>query len=446
MNHPLLKIIKSHKQGKPVGIYSVCSANPYVLNAAVLQAKSDHSYLLIESTCNQVNQYGGYTGQTPRKFKESIDTIIQSFAFPKEKVILGGDHLGPNPWQYQNADVAMKKAKELIKDYVVAGYSKIHLDTSMYCKNDANDRTKPLDKEIVAARAAELCSVAERTYNNSSNKISPLYVIGTEVPVPGGSPELLSQLNVTSVENIKETIEIFEQTFKRKHLNAVWDRIIAVVVQPGVEFSNEQIIDYKRDQAERLSKFIVKIPHMIFEVHSTDYQKSDALKQLVEDHFAILKVGPALTFAFREAIFALSLIEEEWLAVKKSDSFSRIKQTIEEVMKDNSQYWEKYYGGNKKKKTFSRRYSYSDRIRYYWSQPKVKDALSQLFENLEKYPPPLTLISQYFPIQYRKIRSSNLENKPIDIVYDMIREILSDYSKATGQYKNDKRKGVFYEI
>jgi len=435
MKHPLLDIIEFHKQGNPVGIYSVCSANPYVLHASVLQAKSDHSFLLIESTSNQVNQYGGYTGQTPKKFKESVDHIIQSFSFPKEKIILGGDHLGPNPWQEQTADIAMKKAKELIREYTAAGYTKIHLDTSMYCQDDTGDRKKPLDNEIVAARAAELCSVAEQTWKHSPNKISPLYVIGTEVPVPGGAQESLSQLTVTSVEDIKETIEIFRQTFKRNNLEDAWERIIAVVVQPGVEFGNEEIIDYKPDKAEQLSKFIEKSPNMVFEVHSTDYQKPDALKKLVQDHFAILKVGPALTFAFREAIIALSIIEEEWLSVKKINSFSEINQTIEQAMKENPQYWEKYYHGDEKKRAFFRKYSYSDRIRYYWSQQKVKKALSQLFDNLEKYPPPLTLISQYFPVQYRKIRNDNLKNKPIDIVYDKIREKLVDYSRATGQFQ-----------
>ncbi|MFO7888899.1 MAG: D-tagatose-bisphosphate aldolase, class II, non-catalytic subunit [bacterium] len=435
MDHPLLKILESHKQGKPVGIYSVCSANPYVLNASVMQTKSDNSYLLIESTSNQVNQYGGYTGQKPKEFKKSVDHIIQSFSMPKEKIILGGDHLGPNPWKNQTAEDAMKNAEVLVKDYIAAGYTKIHLDTSMYCKDDIGNRTKPLDNEIVASRAAKLCSVAEQTWKDSSNKVTPLYVIGTEVPVPGGSQRSLSQLDVTSIEDIKETIEIFKYTFKKNNLDDAWERVIAVVVQPGVEFSNEDIIDYKRDKAEQLSKFIEKIPNMVFEIHSTDYQKPYALKQLVEDHFAILKVGPALTFAFREAVIALSFIEEEWLAIKKNDSLSRIKQIVDNAMKENPKYWEKYYNGEAKGKAFFRRYSFSDRIRYYWSQKKVKNALSQLFDNLEKYPPPLPLISQYFPVQYRKIRNNNLKNKPIDIVYDKIRERLADYSKATGQFE-----------
>lgn len=45
--------------------------------------------------------------------------------------------------------------------------------------------------------------------------------------------------------------------------------------------------------------------HLVFEAHSTDYQTKEAYKQLVHDHFAILKVGPALTFAMRGFIRTL---------------------------------------------------------------------------------------------------------------------------------------------
>ena len=65
------------------------------------------------------------------------------------------------------------------------------------------------------------------------------------------------------------------------------------------------------------------------------------------DHFAILKVGPALTFAFREAIFALAQMEEEYLSVKKNVTVSNILNIIENVMIENPKYWQKYYHGDK---------------------------------------------------------------------------------------------------
>ena len=50
---------------------------------------------------------------------------------------------------------------------------------------------------------------------------------------------------------------------------------------------------------------------LVYEAHSTDYQRPESYRNLVRDGFAILKVGPALTFAMREVLEALSLIEAE---------------------------------------------------------------------------------------------------------------------------------------
>ena len=102
-NAILADIVAVHKRGRPVGIYSICSAHPFVLDACVQQAIKDDSPLLIESTCNQVNQYGGYTGMTPLDFHDYVEGIAAKFNFPRERLILGGDHLGPSPWQEEPA-------------------------------------------------------------------------------------------------------------------------------------------------------------------------------------------------------------------------------------------------------------------------------------------------------------------------------------------------------
>ena len=70
--HPLLKMIKLQKSGNPVGIYSACTANEYVLRACIQRAKETNSYCLIEATANQVDQYGGYTGMKPIDFKRFV--------------------------------------------------------------------------------------------------------------------------------------------------------------------------------------------------------------------------------------------------------------------------------------------------------------------------------------------------------------------------------------
>jgi D-tagatose-1,6-bisphosphate aldolase subunit GatZ/KbaZ len=428
---PLLDLVQAQKRSQAVGIYSVCSVNRFVIAACMQQAIRDHSSLLIESTSNQVNQSGGYSGMTPLEFTRYVREIAREMDFPLSRLIFGGDHLGPNPWRAEQASTAMEKARRLVQDCVKAGYAKIHLDASMYLGGD--DREQPLPKDVSAARAAELCLAAEQA-DQASITFHPVYVIGTEVPPPGGAREEEKALAITRVEDARETIEISRATFQTVGLGAAWERVIALVVQPGVEFGDQVIHGYHRENAADLSRFIEKVPSLIYEAHSTDYQTPQALKRMVEDHFAILKVGPGLTFAFREAVFALAMIEKEWLGNRSGVNRSDLLETAEQVMRQNPIDWQAYYCGSEAEKTLARKYSLSDRIRYYWPQAELALALDRLFANLERNPPPLALVSQFLPVQYRRIRQSQLPNRPRDLVLDKIMEVTNDYAWACNQY------------
>ena len=114
----LRNLIGRHMGGESVGIYSVCSAHPSVLRACVLQARADGVPLLIEATSNQVNQYGGYTGMKPTDFAAFVVRLAAEMGFPRERIILGGDHLGPNAWQNECAADAMAKAADMVRSYV----------------------------------------------------------------------------------------------------------------------------------------------------------------------------------------------------------------------------------------------------------------------------------------------------------------------------------------
>jgi len=436
MNNPLLEIISSHKQGRSVGLYSVCSSNKFVIEAAMKQAEIDGNRLLIESTSNQVNQFGGYTGMTPTQFAVFVKRIAESMDFDFNRVILGGDHLGPNVWRAGNAKNAMVKACDLVSACVMAGFRKIHLDASMRCADDPGDTTQPLDEQIVAERAAELCMVAEETSTKGAQTSQlPLYVIGAEVPVPGGAQEELTGVSITSVKDVQQTIERTKQVFLSKGLNSAWERVIAVVVQPGVEFSDTTLIEYDSNKAGELSQFILDVPNFVYEAHSTDYQTKESLRKMVEDHFAILKVGPWLTFAFREAVFALSFMEDEWLSGKKSVSLSQIREVLDKVMQNNPIYWRQYYRGDDAAISFARKYSYSDRIRYYWPDPDVEKALSVMIKNLTENPVPLTLLSQHMPEQYNGVREGRILNNPVELIHDKIMEVTRIYSYATNDPK-----------
>lgn len=429
MRNPLLEVIAAHKAGAPRGIFSICSAHPAVLEAGVRLAAAVGVPLLVESTPNQVNQDGGYTGMTPRAFVEHLTCIARQAGLSRGQLLLGGDHLGPYPWRALPAAEAMQEARTLVASCVEAGYAKIHLDASMGCADDGGGA---LPKAVAAERSAELCAAAEEAYRRLPSGTAPHYVIGTEVPPPGGEKTDGAEIRVTTPQDAQETLEITRQIFAQRGLEAAWERVVALVVQPGVDFSDSHVHEYDRSRAEPLSRFIAHHPRLVYEAHSTDYQGQESLRRLVQDHFAILKVGPALTFAFREAVFALAWMEREWLGGRPDVALSDLPAAMDRAMLAAPGHWDSYYRGEPHEMAFARRYSYFDRARYYWNHAAVQAALARLFENLERTSPPLTLLSQFLPEQYAHVRAGRLGRRPREWVSDRISGVLRKYALACG--------------
>jgi len=247
----LLQLLERHKSGSGEGIYSVCSSHPLVIEAALGQAHRNGQWVLIEATSNQVNQFGGYTGMTPAAFQAYVAQIAAHAALPTERILLGGDHLGPNAWRAEPAAAAMAHAERLIESYVAAGFRKVHLDCSMSCADDP----AALTDSIVAQRAARLCRAAERAWKAAGGE-APVYVIGTEVPAPGGAAEELGSLAVTAPAAVTVTIDAHREAFTALGLGGAWARTVALVVQPGVEFDHHKVIDYDPGKARELSRRI----------------------------------------------------------------------------------------------------------------------------------------------------------------------------------------------
>ncbi len=440
----LREIIAAQKHGEPAGIASICSYNKYVIEAALQQAREDTSVVLIESTSNQVNQFGGYTGMKPDGFKEYIFSIARYMKFPVEQIILGGDHLGPFPFRDETETAAMEKSVKMIEGYVSAGCKKIHIDTSMGLADDPGGTGWGLDPDVIALRCARLCSAAERAYDELKKQnrdyAPPLYVIGTEVPAPGGSDEVEEGVSVTKVSGFEETVSITKALFYKQKLEQAWERVIAVVVQPGVEFGDHTIIEYDRGKTRELTDAVKRYPGLVFEGHSTDYQTAQHLKEMVEDGVAILKVGPALTFAVREAVYMLSFMEEELFKSDRSVKLSAFIETFDSAMSRNPVHWQKYYTGTDKEVALKRKYSFFDRARYYWLDESVNDSLGLLIINLRSADVPLSLVSQFFPRQYNKIRLGLLENDPEALIRDSVKSILENYSYAVGNFKEGGKR------
>ncbi len=423
MSDLLLDTVRRHKEGAAEGVYSVCSAHPLVIEAAVVQTLDEGGYLLVEATSNQVDQFGGYTGMKPEDFRTLVLEIAGRHGLAEERIVLGGDHLGPNRWQKLPAGEAMALADDLVEAYVSAGYTKIHLDCSMPCADDPVS----LDDRTVAGRAARLAGVAERAAKNVSGLGRPLYVIGTEVPVPGGAHETLEGLTPTSADAARATLDAHERALADAGLEEAWNRVIALVVQPGVEFDHACVIDYERDATRELRRVLDGYDGLVFEAHSTDYQTRENLTALVEDNWAVLKVGPALTFAVREALFALAAIEEELIP---EDERSGLVAVIERRMLAEPEQWQGYYPGDPGEQRLLRKYSYSDRIRYYWPDQEVQAAQSRLVTNLAGRGIPQPLLSQYLPNQYARVRRGELSADPETLVLDHTRDALGDYASA----------------
>jgi len=419
MSHILQRMSSAFSDGNPFGLYSVCSAHPLVLRAAMRQALADDSPLLIEATCNQVNQFGGYTGMRPADFRDFVTSLAQREGYAPENLIFGGDHLGPNPWSHLPAEEAMVLAEEMVAEYSRAGFAKIHLDASMACLGEEN----PLPDSIVAGRAARLCRAAEQNSGGSPR----YYVIGTEVPIPGGATESLAELEVTSYDHAAHTLETHRKTFAEAGLTQVWPRVIALVVQPGVEFNHDSVIDYSSPKTVELQKLLRDVGGLVFEAHSTDYQKPAAFRELVHDGFAILKVGPGLTFALREVLFGLEKIEQELFA---SEKCSHLAELMDQEMLAHPEHWAKHYHGTASEQKTLRRYSYSDRIRYYWGLPAVQTAVNTLMRNLDSVEIPETLVSAMLPEQYHAIRERGLRATPEEIAMLAVQQALQPYAVA----------------
>ena len=412
MSDPLLNLGRD-----PLGIVSVCSAHPLVIAAALEEAKAAGQHALIECTCNQVNHRGGYTGMTPADFVGSVRGIARSVGFPEDRLLFGGDHLGPNPWKNLPAGQAMEEAKLMMRAYAEAGIRKLHLDCSMGCAGEP----RALDDATTARRAADLCRVAEEIGTDF------IYIIGTEIPTPGGALDELIDLEPTTPEAVRETYRIHRDIFEAAHLGDAFSRVIAIVVQPRVESAQMSVVLYESDRARDLVAARGDLGGLVYEAHSTDYQTPSALKALVNDGFAILKVGPSLSFALREALYGLELAASE-IDGKPRD----LRDTMERLMLAEPDAWEAHIHGDAASCRLQRHYGLADRIRYYWLRPDAVAAVASLTDRFRATQPPIGLLSQYLggPLIREAMEAGDDLTDPEALVKRAVRRALRPWLEA----------------
>lgn len=428
MTHPLKKMIQEREAGNLVGIPSYCTANEFVLEEALVRAKNTGHEVLIEATPNQVNQFGGYSGMTPADYKNWIYKIAEKIGTPRELIILGGDHLGPLVWRDEDEMTAMENAKKLVYDFAAAGYQKIHLDTSMRVASDP----EILPTETIAKRGVVLYCECMKAYSklkeSDPDALKPVFIIGSEVPIPGGATDVLDTLAVTEVADFENTVKTYTDAFAEAGIPDAMDDVIGIVVQPGVEHGDSQVFYYNSDAAKNLTDALKAHKGLVFEGHTTDYQSPQCLKDMCHDGIAILKVGPSLTNAYREALFILAEIEKELIEPGGQSKFIEI---CDEVMLADPSNWESHYHGSEKEIALARKYSYSNRIRYYMGDPKIMAAREKLFANLREHEIPMNMLHQFMPIQYQQIVDGTLTPDPKDLTMSQIAEVMKIYEAAT---------------
>ncbi len=434
MKDYMKEMVRLQKMGESVGIYSACTGNSLVLEACMRHAVKTNTVLLIEATANQVDQYGGYTGMKPRDFMDMIHKLSDKTGLAMDRIILGGDHLGPLTFSKYDEEKAMAESRELIRQYVEAGFTKIHIDTSMKVASDDPDTR--LSDEVISRRGAELAKVAEDAYakllEKNPDAKHPVYIVGSEVPIPGGSQDAVdSGVSVTKVSDFKATVKAFQDAFEKCGVSKAWDHVIGVVVQPGVEEKDAGCTEYDRSKATDLMASIKDYQNLVFEGHSTDYQTKIKLRELVEDGVGILKVGPGLTFALREGLFSLAYAEKELYASQPKKQ-SYFIETLDAAMRKNPKYYKNHYHGSESNIDLKRKFSFSDRCRYYLPDSDVQDSLNRLFDNF-KDGVPLNLLSQFMPIQYTKVREGSLKNDPRELVFDRVAYTIDEYLYGTCQ-------------
>lgn len=366
---------------------SFCTSNFDVIKAIFLYVKKKKYPVLLECTSNQVNQFGGYTGLNPREFNKKVKSLNSEIKIRKENIILGADHLGPLPWKNFDKKKAFLNAKQLLRLIVKENFTKIHLDTTIKCRNDKN-----LNLEEIRSRFLELFNIIPK---RKLNKI--YFVAGSEVPFAGGGD---FNQNISKLEDIKNDYLIYDSAINFNKSQ----KEFALVIEPGMSFTNNKVFKPKIKNLKKIIKFSRK-KRIFFEAHSTDYQKMNVLKKLVKANFKFLKVGPELTFKYHDSLKFMLNLEKK--IIPKND-LSKLNENLKKIMNKNKKYWKSYYKGSISKINYLKFNSKLDRIRYYWSDKLIEKSKKKLFKNICKIP-------RNFIINKLKIENDTQNNNTINI-------------------------------
>jgi len=426
----LMDIMEANRGGEGKGIYAVESQNSTVQEAYLRQALADGSPALFEICADMLDPHGQGGKMLPDDFIANVRRDAGKTGFPRDRLFFGVNDLSPSLWKGESIESALKKTRAFISDLVSLGFKKLGIHAAIPLKGDPADQ--PLPQEVIVAREAALYKAAEGAAATLPEEEKPLYVIDAHP----GQVMAEDQENVVRKEDVEIAVDMFAKTAEAAGLPEMKERLLAVRIFSGVGHDGEKVIPFDSSLLEELGGCVYRTKPVVMEVLQTDFQPQTVLDELAHNHFALMSVGPELTYTMREALFSLAMMENETMIGKPGVYLSNFIIELDRSMQSAPQHWQKYYTGNGFEQLIARKYSLYDRSRFYWEDKEVRKTKKRLFENLIEYPIPLTVMRQFMPYQYERVAAGELENKPDELVMDAVRRALRRYSRACGWMEN----------
>lgn len=417
MPERLLALREDRRLGRVRALAAVCSSHPLVLRAALEEARVQEGPLLVEAAGELAGPLGGTPRRTPAEFALLVHTLAREAGFPPQRILLGADGLGPAPWRHLEAERAMARACTLVEACVDAGFRKLHLDAGASCQGDPD----PLPEYQAALRTAALCRAAEGAFARSGRGAPPVYVVGSERPSEDGFAR------ITTPEEWDRTLDLQADAWRQEGLAEAWGRVVAAVAQPGIGFTDAAVDGYDPRRVAGLDKAIARRFPWTAEARSTDYQRPEALGALVRDGFGILKVGPWLTFACREALFALEDLVGDLRQSDPEIPAIRLREVLDQAIRRDPVPWKR--PPTPRERSLGRLFSFSDRSRHHWTDPEVAAEVERLLDATHTRLP-RQLLGLHLPLALDAVLDGRLAPEGAAIVRHEIRRVLESYRAA----------------
>ncbi|MCD6577344.1 MAG: class II D-tagatose-bisphosphate aldolase, non-catalytic subunit [Anaerolineaceae bacterium] len=426
----LMDIVEANRRGEKKGIYAVESQNPTVQEAYLRQALSNGSPALFEISADRLDLRGQNGRIHPDDFIGKVKRVAVKVGYPRDRLFFSVHGVSPSLCQGESIESTLRKTRAFISSIIHSGFNILEICAGIPLKEDPEGQLLP--PEAITAREAEFYQAAEDAAASLPDEKKPLYVLGVH-PEQG---MIEDKRNRAHKKDVEIRFDQFSQTARSAGLPEIEGRLLAVRVFLGPGYDSERVIPYDLSLLEELGECAHEGKPVMLEALKTDYQPQSVLDQLVEKHFALLSVGLELTYTMREALFSMAVMENETMIGKPGVYMSNFIIELDRAMLSAPQHWQKYYTGNGFEQLIARKYSLYDRSRFFLENKDVRKMKKRLFDNLEKYPVPLTVLRQFMPRQYERVAAGELENKPNALMMDAVGYALKRYSRACGWEEN----------